>query len=216
MNRVIPDAPRVLIVDDEPDLCELLAITLHGMGLPSDSTGSVAAGKQALLDGTYRLCLCDLRLPDGSGLELIEHIQRTQPQLPVAMITAHGDVGAAVAAMKAGAFDFVNKPVNVQALAIFAGRDHASDGVVEVDVPARRQSQSHNHAPLNLELVRLEQAGARAQRCSYVTYPKHSGSKSVTRRAKSSSDTSTPKSASTLRNWLYSTCSTPTATAVAP
>ena len=108
--------PRVLIVDDEPDLCELLAITLHGMDLPSDSVGSVAAAREALATGAYRLCLCDLRLPDGSGLELIEHIQRTQGQLPVAMITAHGDVGAAVAAMKAGAFDFVNKPVNVHTL----------------------------------------------------------------------------------------------------
>lgn len=116
MNTLPQDAPRVLIVDDEPDLCELVAITLRGMGLPSDSAGTLGAAKQALSDTSYRLCLCDLRLPDGSGLELIEHIQRTQPQLPVAMITAHGDVGAAVAAMKAGAFDFVNKPVNVQAL----------------------------------------------------------------------------------------------------
>ena len=108
--------PRVLIVDDEPDLCELLAITLRGMDLASDSAGNLADAKRALAAGTYRLCLCDLRLPDGSGLELIEHIQRTQGQLPVAMITAHGDVGAAVAAMKAGAFDFVNKPVNVHTL----------------------------------------------------------------------------------------------------
>ncbi len=108
--------PRVLIVDDEPDLCELLAITLRGIGLASDGTGNLADAKRALAAGTYRLCLCDLRLPDGSGLELIEHIQRTQGQLPVAMITAHGDVGAAVAAMKAGAFDFVNKPVNVHTL----------------------------------------------------------------------------------------------------
>ncbi len=111
-----PTEPRVLIVDDEPDLCELLAITLRGMNLPSDSAGSLADAKRALAAGSYRLCLCDLRLPDGSGLELIEHIQRTQGQLPVAMITAHGDVGAAVAAMKAGAFDFVNKPVNVHTL----------------------------------------------------------------------------------------------------
>jgi two-component system response regulator PilR (NtrC family) len=108
--------PRVLIVDDEPDLCELLAITLGGMGLASDSVGDLGAARQALAGSTYRLCLCDLRLPDGSGLDLIEHIQRTQAQLPVAMITAHGEVNAAVAAMKAGAFDFVNKPINVQTL----------------------------------------------------------------------------------------------------
>jgi two-component system response regulator PilR (NtrC family) len=107
---------RVLIVDDEPDLCELLAITLDGMGLASRSAGSLAQARAALGDGDYRLCLCDLRLPDGSGMELIEHIQHTQAQLPIAIITAHGDVEAAVDAMKAGAFDFVNKPVNLRAL----------------------------------------------------------------------------------------------------
>ncbi|WP_372694815.1 sigma-54-dependent transcriptional regulator [Immundisolibacter sp.] len=107
---------RVLIVDDEPDLCELLAITLDGMGLASHSAGSLAQARAALTDGEYRLCLCDLRLPDGSGLDLIEHIQHTQAQLPIAIITAHGDVEAAVDAMKAGAFDFVNKPVNLRAL----------------------------------------------------------------------------------------------------
>ncbi|MGK2941210.1 MAG: sigma-54-dependent transcriptional regulator [Immundisolibacter sp.] len=116
MNVATDEVPRVLIVDDEPDLCELLAITLQGMGLTSDSAGTLKAARAALAQGPYRLCLCDLRLPDGSGLELIEQIQRTLPQMPVAMITAHGDVDAAVAAMKAGAFDFVSKPVNVAAL----------------------------------------------------------------------------------------------------
>ncbi|WP_372724468.1 response regulator, partial [Immundisolibacter sp.] len=103
MNVATDEVPRVLIVDDEPDLCELLAITLQGMGLTSDSAGTLKAARAALAQGPYRLCLCDLRLPDGSGLELIEQIQRTLPQMPVAMITAHGDVDAAVAAMKAGA-----------------------------------------------------------------------------------------------------------------
>lgn len=116
MNAIVTAGPRVLIVDDEPDLCELLAITLAGMGLDSDRAGSVAAARQALLANDYRLCLCDLRLPDGSGLDLLRHIQRSRPQLPVAIITAHGDVDAAVAAMKAGAFDFVSKPVRLAAL----------------------------------------------------------------------------------------------------
>ncbi|GAB4357334.1 MAG: sigma-54 dependent transcriptional regulator [Immundisolibacter sp.] len=116
MKPTDPTPARVLIVDDEPDLCELLAITLAGMGLDSRKAGSLAQARAALGDGEYRLCLCDLRLPDGSGLELIEHLQRTQAPLPIAIITAHGDVEAAVDAMKAGAFDFVNKPVDLRAL----------------------------------------------------------------------------------------------------
>ncbi len=116
MNHTDSTPACVLIVDDEPDLCELLAITLDGMGLASRSAGSLAQARAALGDGDYRLCLCDLRLPDGNGLQLIEHIQRTQAQLPIAIITAHGDVEAAVDAMKAGAFDFVNKPVDLRAL----------------------------------------------------------------------------------------------------
>ncbi|HEU0224232.1 MAG TPA: sigma-54 dependent transcriptional regulator [Steroidobacteraceae bacterium] len=111
------DKPRALIVDDEPDLCELLALTLARMGVDSTAVHDLA-GARAGLSGRQRfaLCLTDLRLPDGDGLELVEWIQSHAPDLPVAVITAHGHVEAAVKALKLGAFDFVRKPLDVSDL----------------------------------------------------------------------------------------------------
>lgn len=110
-------AARVLVVDDEPDIRELLEITLGRMGLEAVAAANVAEAR-AVLDGEapLRLCLTDMRLPDGSGIELIEHIQRHHPRLPVAMITAHGNVDSAIRALKAGAFDFISKPVTLEKL----------------------------------------------------------------------------------------------------
>ena len=109
--------PRALIVDDEPDLCELLSLTLARMGVDSSAVHDLAAAKRELQGRTpYALCLTDLRLPDGDGTELIEWIQSQAPELPVAVITAHGHVEAAVRALKLGAFDFVRKPVDISDL----------------------------------------------------------------------------------------------------
>ncbi len=106
--------PRALIVDDEPDLCELLSLTLSRMGVDSGAVHDLAAARRELQSRRdYALCLTDLRLPDGDGTELIEWIQREAPELPVAVITAHGHVEAAVLALKLGAFDFVRKPVDI-------------------------------------------------------------------------------------------------------
>ena len=110
-------AAQVLIVDDEPDIRELLEITLGRMGLTTVSAEDLA-GAHALLASTpdLRLCLTDMRLPDGNGIALVEHIQREHPNLPVAMITAHGNVDSAIRALKAGAFDFISKPVALEKL----------------------------------------------------------------------------------------------------
>ncbi len=108
--------PRALIVDDEPDICELIGITLNLMDIDSRAVGDVAAARDALGNGHFDLCLTDMRLPDGDGLELIEWMQRHAPNVPVAMITAHGNVETAVRALKLGAFDFVSKPVDLGAL----------------------------------------------------------------------------------------------------
>ena len=106
--------PRVLIVDDEPDICELLSLTLSRMGVDSNAVHDIASAKRELQGRQdYALCLTDLRLPDGDGTELIEWIQSQAPELPVAVITAHGHVEAAVLALKLGAFDFVRKPVDI-------------------------------------------------------------------------------------------------------
>ncbi|HLX80849.1 MAG TPA: sigma-54 dependent transcriptional regulator [Burkholderiales bacterium] len=107
---------RVLVVDDEPDIRELLELTLTKMGLGVDSAGSLAQAKECLHDARYELCLTDMRLPDGEGLELVRHIAGLTGDLPVAVITAHGSAENAVAALKAGAFDYVSKPVGLEQL----------------------------------------------------------------------------------------------------
>ncbi|MBB3227595.1 two-component system response regulator PilR (NtrC family) [Luteibacter sp. Sphag1AF] len=106
----------VLVIDDERDIRELLTITLGRMELDVDAVGTVGEARSALAGRRYDLCFTDMRLPDGSGQELIELIAETYPETPVAMITAYGNVDAAVNALKAGAFDFVSKPVDIQLL----------------------------------------------------------------------------------------------------
>jgi len=107
---------RVLVVDDEPDIRELLELTLAKMGLGVDSAGTIAEAKQRLRDMRYQLCLTDMRLPDGEGLQLVRHIAGLEGDLPVAVITAYGSAENAVAALKAGAFDYVSKPVGLEQL----------------------------------------------------------------------------------------------------
>jgi len=106
----------VLVVDDEADIRELLELSLMRMGLGCDAAGTVTEAKTLLEGRRYRLCLTDMRLPDGDGLELVEHIQRQYPGLPVAVITAFGSIETAIRALKVGAFDFVTKPVELKAL----------------------------------------------------------------------------------------------------
>ena len=109
-------AQTVLVIDDERDIRELLTITLGRMDLQVEAVGTVADARTALAERTYDLCFTDMRLPDGNGQEIIELIAETCPDTPVAMITAYGNVDAAVNALKAGAFDFVSKPVDIQML----------------------------------------------------------------------------------------------------
>jgi two-component system response regulator PilR (NtrC family) len=108
--------PTALIVDDEPDICELLEITLIRMGINSHSVFDLTAAKKLLEEQSFNLCLSDMRLPDGNGIDLVRHINATYPHLPVAMITAHGNMESAIEALKAGAFDFVSKPVDLDML----------------------------------------------------------------------------------------------------
>ena len=106
----------VLVIDDERDIRELLTITLGRMDLKVDAVGTVTEARRALSERSYDLCFTDMRLPDGNGQEVIELIAANHPDMPVAMITAYGNVDAAVNALKAGAFDFVSKPVDIQML----------------------------------------------------------------------------------------------------
>ena len=107
---------RVLVVDDESDIRELLALSLLRMGLACDTAASLAEARGCLNQGGYSLCLTDMRLPDGDGLDLVAHIQSAHAGLPVAVITAYGSIDTAIRALKLGAFDFVTKPVALKAL----------------------------------------------------------------------------------------------------
>jgi two-component system, NtrC family, response regulator PilR len=104
---------QVLVVDDEPDLIELVALTLGRMNLSAEGAGDVASAKARLSSRQFDLCLTDMRLPDGDGLDLVEWIQKHHANIPVAVITAHGNVESAVRALKLGAFDFVSKPLDL-------------------------------------------------------------------------------------------------------
>jgi two-component system response regulator PilR (NtrC family) len=109
-------SPRVLIVDDEPHILELLELTLLRMGLEVDRATNVREALQQLDNNTYSLCLTDMRMPDGEGLEIVRHITQNNLDVPVAVITAHGNLDNAVAALKAGAFDYLSKPVALDQL----------------------------------------------------------------------------------------------------
>jgi two-component system response regulator PilR (NtrC family) len=107
---------RVLIIDDEPDIRELLEITLLRMGLETYTAGTVQDALLSIQENTPNLCLTDMKLPDGTGIDVVNYIERNYPQIPVAVITAYGSMETAVKALKAGAYDFVSKPVDLQKL----------------------------------------------------------------------------------------------------
>jgi two-component system response regulator PilR (NtrC family) len=107
---------QVLVVDDEADIRELLAMTLSRMGLETDCAGTTGEALALLGQNAYELCLTDMRLPDGDGLAVLDYVSRHQPNMPVAVITAHGSAENAVAALKAGAFDYLAKPVSLNQL----------------------------------------------------------------------------------------------------
>ena len=112
----MPSNPLALIIDDEPDIRELLEITLSRMQVDSHSAGTVGEALQRLASDRYGLCLVDMRLPDGSGLDVLRHAAANCPDMPIAVITAHGNMELAIEALKAGAFDFVSKPVDLPVL----------------------------------------------------------------------------------------------------
>ncbi len=115
MSRTITSY-RALVVDDEPDLLDLAELALRPLGIKVAKAKSFGQAKEALAQERFDFCLTDLRLPDGSGLDLVALIQKRSPEMPVAVITAYGDMATAIQALKQGAFDFVPKPVDIQVL----------------------------------------------------------------------------------------------------
>src|SRR6202022_2778883 len=119
--RAASSRPVVLIVDDEPDLLELVSLTLSRMNFETRTASDVGTARRLLKSEQFDLCLTDMRLPDGDGLDLVAWIQENRSELPVAVITAHGNVESAVRALKLGAFDSVSKPLDLGVLRKLVG-----------------------------------------------------------------------------------------------
>src|SRR5437870_2448625 len=120
-SRDAHEKPVVLVVDDEPDLLELVSLTLSRMSLQTRTAPDIDTARRLLKTERFDLCLTDMRLPDGDGLELVAWIQENKASVPVAVITAHGNVESAVRALKLGAFDFVSKPLDLGVLRKLVG-----------------------------------------------------------------------------------------------
>jgi len=139
-----------LVVDDEPDICELICLTLERMQIGSRRAGTVAEARGMLREHEFQICLTDMNLPDGSGIDLVTHIQQSLPDLPVAMITAHGSMEAAVQALKAGAFDFVPKPVDLDMLRKLVNDAMRLNGGIFTDRRSRRTLLGDSPAMLRI------------------------------------------------------------------
>jgi len=151
-----------LVIDDEPDICELLTLTLGRMDVRTESAVDVAGAKALLGKHQFDICLTDMRLPDGDGLELVEWMQVHAPGVPVAVITAHGNVETAVQALKLGAFDFVSKPLDLgnlrniieSALRIDASKDQGSqilgNSVVMHELRGMIDRVANSQAPVHI------------------------------------------------------------------
>jgi two-component system response regulator PilR (NtrC family) len=132
---------QILIVDDEADIRELLGMTLERMGLEAHSAASTAEAYAMLAKNSYGLCLTDMRLPDGDGLAVVDYVAKHHPSLPVAVITAHGSTENAVAALKAGAFDYLPKPVSLDQLRTLVR------SALKLPRPVPRRAQEDEAAP---------------------------------------------------------------------
>ncbi|MEW5786436.1 MAG: sigma-54 dependent transcriptional regulator [Pseudomonadota bacterium] len=158
--------PRVLLVDDEPDLLDLLEMDMLRMGLDSARAASVAEALALLAKGSFDLCLTDMRLPDGEGLGIVQHIAEHAPATPVAVITAFGSAENAVAALKAGAFDYVEKPVTPEKV---RGLVRSALKVPEPVTLSRTQRPLVGQSPAMAQVRGLIEKVARSQAPVFVT-----------------------------------------------
>ena len=132
---------QVLVIDDEADIRELLGMTLARMGLEAHCAASTSEAYKLLAQNSYDLCLTDMRLPDGDGLTVVDYVAKHHPSLPVAVITAHGSTENAVAALKAGAFDYLAKPVSLDQLRTLVR------SALKLPRPVQRRTQEEDAAP---------------------------------------------------------------------
>ena len=168
-----------LIVDDEPDIRELLEITLNRMKINTLSAENITSAKTLLQNNKFNLCLTDMKLPDGDGLGLVDYIQAKYSQLPVAVITAHGNTETAVKAMKTGAFDFLSKPVDLQSLRQLV------NSALKLSTPAARERRSRDTLLGESEAMRFIRSKiakvARSQAPVFISGESGSGKELVAR-----------------------------------
>ncbi len=173
---------RVLIVDDEPDIRELLEITLLRMGLETRSAGDYSNATRLLKEEPFDLCLTDMKLPDGDGIALVEHIQQQFPQTPAAVITAHGSIDLAIKAMKSGAFDFVSKPVSLDTLRNLIEKALTLPSTAQqVSSSTESKYQIIGETPVVLELKRSITKFARSQAPVFIQGQSGTGKELVAR-----------------------------------
>jgi len=172
------DTPHVLVVDDEADLRELLVITLGRMKLQATAADSLSAAKQQLKDARYDLCLTDMNLGDGTGLELLQFISQHCPAMPTAVITAYGSMETATDAMKYGAYDFIAKPVALDRL-----RQLIEDGLGISEVEERHEEEDNliGDAPSMVALKAQVRKLARSQAPIYISGESGSGKERIAR-----------------------------------
>jgi len=133
-----------LVIDDEPDIRELIAMSLERIGLDTHTAGSISEAKDLIKHHEFDVCLTDMRLPDGDGVEFVKYLQSSKPNLPIAVITAHGNVNSAVEAMKNGAFDFVSKPIDINLLRQLVTQAIRSGTLLEPQTELVSESQTNN------------------------------------------------------------------------
>lgn len=142
--------PLALIVDDEPDICELLELTLNRMDIDTLSAGDLKTAYKFLNEQNISICLTDMRLPDGNGIELVKRIQSQASHIPVAMISAHGNMNTAIEALKSGAFDFVSKPLELAELR----------NLVKSAVKLSKKSQQQTHSQTEDHQEKLQESSS--------------------------------------------------------
>jgi two-component system response regulator PilR (NtrC family) len=174
-------SPLVLVVDDEPDLVELVTLTLSRMQLATQSAADVAGAKRLLKTQKFDLCLTDMRLPDGDGLDLLEWMGLNCPGVPCAVITAHGNVESAVRALKLGAFDFVSKPLDLGGLRRIVSTALRLSQTIEGGISTRTGTQIIGAAPSMERLREMILRVARSQAPVHISGESGTGKELVAR-----------------------------------
>ncbi|PCJ39689.1 MAG: sigma-54-dependent Fis family transcriptional regulator [Moraxellaceae bacterium] len=173
---------HALIIDDEPDIRELLQLTLSRMGIKASLAADLKQAHDLIQTETFDLCITDMNLPDGNGIELVKYVQKNRPNMPVAVLTAYGSMETAVSALKAGAFDFVSKPVDLQRLRdLITTAIKLTEKTRHEDLPDKNNSPIRGNSEAIQKLHKQISKLARSQAPVYISGESGSGKELVAR-----------------------------------